>query len=203
MRVIAGSAGGLRLAVPKRGVRPTMDRVKAAIFSSLGDTVTGANVLDLFAGSGGLGIEALSRGASSALFVEGDRQSAEMIERNLAKTRLKGRIRQQDVFDFLRHYSGVETFQIIFADPPYEKTKGGERYTEKLLTSEALPPLLDPDGVFVLEKRPDETVPEKKMWHLVRQKTYGATEVLFLAAGYQPKRGAETHRAQKPYVRNC
>ncbi|PYJ23559.1 MAG: 16S rRNA (guanine(966)-N(2))-methyltransferase RsmD [Verrucomicrobia bacterium] len=203
MRVIAGSAGGLRLAVPKRGVRPTMDRVKAAIFSSLGDAIAGARVLDLFAGSGGLGIEALSRAASSVLFVEGDRQSAEIIERNLAKTRLKGRVLQQDVFNFLRHCSRVETFHIIFADPPYEKTKGGERYTERLLTNEALPQLLDPDGIFVLEKRPDETVPEKKMWHLVRQKTYGATEVLFLAPGYRGQKRAETHRIQKHCVRNC
>lgn len=181
MRVIAGSAGGIRLAVPKRRVRPTMDRVKAAIFSSLGDAVTGARVLDLFAGSGALGIEALSRGASSAVLVEEDRQSAEIIERNLAKTKLKGRVRQQDVFDFLRHAAGEETFQIVFADPPYEKTKYGESYTEKLLTNEALPRLLRSGGVFVLEKRPNETFPEMKLWRLVRQKTYGATEVLFLS----------------------
>ena len=75
MRVIAGSAGGIRLAVRKRGVRPTMDRVKAAIFSSLGDVVLGAHVLDLFAGSGALGIEALSRGAASVVFLEEDRQA--------------------------------------------------------------------------------------------------------------------------------
>jgi 16S rRNA (guanine966-N2)-methyltransferase len=182
MRVIAGSAGGIRLAVPKRGVRPTMDRVKAAIFSSLGDAVAGARVLDLFAGSGALGIEALSRGASSVMLVEEDRQSAEIIERNLAKTKLKGRVRQQDVFDFLRHAGGAETFQIIFADPPYEKTKYGESYTEKLLTNEALPRLLDSSGVFVLEKEPTEILPGMKLWRLVRQKTYGATEVLFLSA---------------------
>jgi 16S rRNA (guanine966-N2)-methyltransferase len=182
MRVIAGSAGGIRLAVPKRGVRPTMDRVKAAIFSSLGDAVAGARVLDLFAGSGALGIEALSRGASSAMFVEEDGQSAEMIERNLAKTKLKGRVRQQDVFGFFRHISGAETFQIIFADPPYEKTKHGDSYTEKLVTNEVLPLLLDPSGVFVLEKRPAETLPEMQLWRLVRQKTYGATELLFLSA---------------------
>ena len=181
MRVIAGRAGGIRLAVPKRGVRPTMDRVKAAIFSSLGDSVAGARVLDLFAGSGALGIEALSRGASSAVFAEEDRQSAEIIERNLAKTKLKGRVRQQDVFDFLRHICGTETFQIIFADPPYEKTKCGESYTEKLLTNEVLPRLLDPSGVFVLEKRPNETASEMKLWRIVRHKIYGATEVLFLA----------------------
>jgi len=182
MRVIAGRAGGIRLAVPKRGVRPTMDRVKAAIFSSLGDAVAGARVLDLFAGSGALGIEALSRGASSAMFVEEDRQSTEMIERNLAKTKLKGRVRQQDVFDFLRRGPDAERVQIIFADPPYEKTKYGESYTEKLLTNEVLPRLLDSSGVFVLEKRPAETLPEMKFWRMVRQKTYGATEVLFLSA---------------------
>jgi len=181
MRVIAGSAGGIRLAVPKRGVRPTMDRVKAAIFSSLGDAVVGARVLDLFAGSGALGIEALSRGASSVVFVEEDRQSAEIINGNLAKTKLKGRVRQQDVFDFVRRASGAEMFDIIFADPPYEKTKDGERFTEKLLANEQLAQLMDADGIFVLEKQPDEALPEMKQWRLLRQKRYGATEVLFLS----------------------
>jgi 16S rRNA (guanine966-N2)-methyltransferase len=187
MRVIAGSAGGIRLAVPKRGVRPTMDRVKAAIFSSLGEAVVGARVLDLFAGSGALGIEALSRGASSAVFVEEDRQSAAIIEGNFAKTKLKGRVRQQDVFDFLRHASGIEMFDVIFADPPYEKTKAGEQFTEKLLADEAMPRLLEPSGIFVLEKHPGETLPDMKQWHLIRQKTYGATEVLFLEPTRNPQ----------------
>ncbi len=182
MRVIAGSAGGINLTVPKRGVRPTMDRVKAAIFSSLGGSVADARILDLFAGSGALGIEALSRGASSAVFVEQDRQSTEIIERNLAKAKLKGRVRQQDVFDLLRHVPGAKTFQIIFADPPYEKTKDGESYTEKLVTNEVLPRLLDSSGVFVLEKRPNEILPEMKLWRVIREKTYGAAEVLFLSA---------------------
>jgi 16S rRNA (guanine966-N2)-methyltransferase len=182
MRVIAGSAGGIRLAVPKHGVRPTMDRVKAAIFSSLGEAVIRARVLDLFAGSGALGIEALSRGATSVLFVEKDRQSTAMIEKNLAKTKFQARVRQQDVFEFLRGTSRLEKFHIVFADPPYEKTKSGERYTERLLTNKQLAVLLDPKGVFVLEKRPGETLPETKLWRVARQKTYGATEVLFLSA---------------------
>jgi 16S rRNA (guanine966-N2)-methyltransferase len=181
MRVIAGSAGGIRLAVPKRGVRPTMDRVKAAIFSSLSDIIAGARVLDLFAGSGALGIEALSRGACSVVFVEADRQSAEIIEGNLDRTKLNGRVREQDVFDFLQHASGAEIFDVVFADPPYEKTEAGERFTEKLLANEALFQLLDPDGIFVLEKRPAEALPETKLWRLIRQKTYGATEVLFFS----------------------
>jgi 16S rRNA (guanine966-N2)-methyltransferase len=158
-----------------------MDRVKAAIFSSLGDAVIGARVLDLFAGSGALGIEALSRGASSVVFVEGHRQSAEIIAGNLGRTKLNGRVRQQDVFNFLRHASATETFDIVFADPPYEKTEEGERFTEKLLANEALSRLLEPAGTFVLEKKPEETVPEMKLWRLIRQKTYGATEVLFLS----------------------
>jgi len=189
MRVIAGSAGGIRLAVPKRGVRPTMDRVKTAIFSSLGDAVIGARVLDLFAGSGALGIEALSRGASSVVFVEGDGQSAEIIEGNLAKTKLKGRTRQQDAFDFLRHASGAELFDIVFADPPYEKTEDGERFTEKLLVNEDLSRLVDPGGIFVLEKHPGEALPDTTLWRVIRQKTYGATEVLFLSGVGSQKLG--------------
>jgi len=194
MRVIAGSAGGIRLAVPKRCVRPTMDRVKAAIFSSLGDAIIEAHVLDLFAGSGALGIEALSRGAASAIFVEDGRQSAEVIEKNLARTKLKGCVRDQDVFDFLRHRPNTEKFEIIFADPPYEKTNHGEHYTEKLLTNEALPLLLEPGGTFILEKQPGEILPEIKQWRIIREKTYGATKVLFLS-----QRGASVRKPSRRF----
>jgi len=182
MRVIAGRAGGVRLVSPKRGVRPTMDRVKAAIFSSLGEMVIGARVLDLFAGTGALGIEALSRGAESALFVDQDRQSIAAVENNLAKTKLSGRVRNTDVFRFLKNatHSG-EKFRIIFADPPYEQMKSGERFTDSLLTNPNLPELLEPNGLFVLEKRPDDQILEMKRWTLLRQKKYGATEVLFLS----------------------
>ena len=160
-----------------------MDRVKAAIFSSLGEMVIGARVLDLFAGTGALGIEALSRGAASALFVEEDRQSTAAIEKNLAKTKLVGRVRQQGVFNFLKNaLTTGEKFQVIFADPPYDKMESGERFTDKLLSDEALPRLLERGGVFVLEKRPSEEVPNTKRWRIDRQKTYGATEVLFLSA---------------------
>jgi 16S rRNA (guanine966-N2)-methyltransferase len=179
MRVIAGSAGGIQLFVPKRGIRPTMDRVKAAIFSSLGEAVVGAAVLDLFAGTGGLGIEALSRGASSVLFVDDDRESIAAIRKNLAITKLDGRVRQQDVFDFLSRSKDHDQFGIIFADPPYEKTPSGERFTEKLLSHESLARLLQLDGVFILEKHPAEDLPQRPFWNLLRRKTYGATEVLF------------------------
>ena len=149
MRVIAGSAGGIRLDVPKTAVRPTMDRVKAAIFSSLGEEIIGARVLDLFAGTGALGIEALSRGAASALFVEEETSAVAAIERNLARTKLEGRVRKQDVFAFLRAAQIPEPFRVVFADPPYDKTKSGEQFTQLLLGSVELIRMLDPDGVFV------------------------------------------------------
>jgi 16S rRNA (guanine966-N2)-methyltransferase len=187
MRVIAGRAGGARLAVPKARVRPTMDRVKAAIFSSLGDVIIGARILDLFAGSGALGIEALSRGAVSALFVDEDRNSISAIEKNLAKLKFQAQVRREDVFDFLRHLPSSEKFHVIFADPPYEKTKSGERFTEKLLANEALTQRLEPNGIFVLEKRPGEKLPDMKLWRVTRAKTYGATEVLFLSAIRSPQ----------------
>jgi 16S rRNA (guanine966-N2)-methyltransferase len=178
VRVIAGSAGGLRLTVPRRGVRPTMDRVKAAIFSSLGSRVTGARVLDLFAGAGGLGIEALSRGAAAALFVESNREAADAIERNILATHLTANVRRRDVFEFLRHARGE--FHIIFADPPYEPTADGENFTDLLLNNRALLRLLAADGVFVLEKRPGELVTIPDDWNLLRERRYGATAVLFL-----------------------
>jgi 16S rRNA (guanine966-N2)-methyltransferase len=177
VRVIAGTAGGLQLKVPRSGVRPTMDRVKAAIFSSLGEKVIGARVLDLFAGAGGLGIEALSRGAASAVFVESNRNAARTIERNLAIAGVGGRVRARDAFEYLKYATGP--FDIIFADPPYEATPGAKAFTDLLLNNPRIPPLLVSDGVFVLEKRPGERLPTHPHWKVVRARHYGATEVIF------------------------
>jgi 16S rRNA (guanine966-N2)-methyltransferase len=180
MRVIAGTSGGIRLDVPKTEIRPTMDRVKAAIFSSLSERVIGARVLDLFAGTGALGIEALSRGAASATFVESNRAALAAIERNLAKTGLSGIVRRQDVFEFLSHSSTAEPNDLIFADPPYDKSKLGDTFTKLLLRNDRLPARLTSNGVFVLEKRPAEHLPATDFWEVVRRKTYGATETIFL-----------------------
>ena len=180
MRVVAGSAGGIRLAVPKTEVRPTMDRVKAAIFSSLGARIVGARVLDLFAGTGALGIEALSRGAESALFVEENRAAVQTIEQNFIRTKLRGRVTNQEVFSFLERVRPNEKFDIIFADPPYDKMKSGGEYTRALLDHRGLAELLETSGVFVLEKRPEEELFKSELWDVTRAKTYGATEVLFL-----------------------
>ena len=181
MRVIAGAAGGIRLDVPKRDVRPTMDRVKAAIFSSLAEATPGARVLDLFAGTGALGIEALSRGAASVVFVDENRAAIQTVERNLARAKFTGVVRQQEVFAFLRAAKFEQRFRFIFADPPYDKTDSGDAYTDLLLTNEKIPQLLEPEGLFVLEKRPEESLIETPFWQVTRAKKYGATQVLFFA----------------------
>jgi 16S rRNA (guanine(966)-N(2))-methyltransferase RsmD len=127
-----------------------------------------------------LGIEALSRGAASALFVEENASAASTIERNLARTKLEGRVRKQDVFAFLKSTQTPEPFRIIFADPPYEKAKSGAAFTQLLLESPELAGMLDGAGFFVLEKRPAEKITATTLWNVTRAKKYGATEVLFL-----------------------
>ncbi len=182
MRVIAGSAGGLALHVPKSDLRPTMDAVKGAIFSSLGDLVVGARVLDLFGGTGALGIEALSRGARAATFVESERRAVQSIERNLARTKLSGTVQSMDVFRFLDRFAAPGTYEIIFADPPYARAPGEREFTPELLGSEPLHHALAPGGVFVLEHLPGAKLPLRQAWECFRQRRYGATEVAFLRA---------------------
>src|SRR4051812_80144 len=147
MRVIAGAAGRIPLEIPKGvDLRPTMDVVKGAIFSTLGDFIAGARVLDLFAGTGGLGIEALSRGAASAVFVEKDFRAAEVIRKNLEKTRLSaGEVHQMDFFASLAPLAPHAEFRVIFAAPPYAKQPGERDFTPELLGSESLRRALTPD----------------------------------------------------------
>src|SRR4051812_16890276 len=157
MRVIAGAAGRVPLDIPKGAdLRPTMDLVKGAIFSTLGDFIKGARVLDLFAGTGGLGIEALSRGAASAVFVEKDFRATETIRRNLDRTKLTGEVHQTDIFSYLDRHSQAGEFRVIFADPPYAKQPGERDFTPELLTSESLRRALAPDGFLVLEHLPGQ-----------------------------------------------
>lgn len=124
MRVVAGVAGGRRLqAPPGRKVRPTSERVREALFNALGSLgeVEGAVVVDLFAGTGALGIEALSRGAASAVFVDADPRAISVVKENLVATGLADRARvvQSDVLRFLAGAPPEVTYDIAFADPPY------------------------------------------------------------------------------------
>lgn len=180
MRVVAGSAGGIPLVAPRTDLRPTMDRVKGAIFSSLGEKVIGARVLDLFAGTGALGIEALSRGCASAVFVESDPAAVEAIRKNLERTRLTGAVQRLDVFRFLQNVPASGRYDLIFADPPYVKATGERDCATELVQSGALAASLAPDGVFVLEKIPARALPPLAFWELLRVRKYGSTEVAFL-----------------------
>jgi 16S rRNA (guanine966-N2)-methyltransferase len=183
MRVISGSAGGLALSVPDRVARPTMDKVRAAIFSSLGDAVPGARVLDLFAGSGALGIEALSRGAEGAVFVDADRQAVGCILKNLKKCRLEAAsVQTMDVFRFLDIYAHAGAFDLVFADPPYRKLPGDTDFVTPLLASEKLAASLSPHGTFVLETLSTDKLPslDGTPWQLLRSRTYGESGVHYL-----------------------
>jgi 16S rRNA (guanine966-N2)-methyltransferase len=183
MRVVAGSARGASLYVPKSDLRPTMDVVKSAIFSSLHDMVPGARVLDLFAGTGALGIEALSRGAARVVFVESEPLAVKAISRNLEKTRLAGEVQPMDIFSYLDRFAGAGAFDLIIADPPYAKRAGERDFAPELLASESLRCALAPGGIFILEHLPGAKLPLEPTWDCLRQKRYGATEVAFLRPG--------------------
>lgn len=186
MRLISGSAGGIPLDVPKNVTRPTQDRVKQAIFNMLGELVDGARVLDVFAGSGALGLECLSRGAASALLIEQDRAACEVIRKNITKTRLEGAsIRQEDVFKVLPQLAGQEgggsAFDLVFADPPYANKPGEEDLSLKLALMPELHALVAPGGSLVLECRVTRNAPpDWGPWERVRDREYGSTRILWL-----------------------
>lgn len=180
MRVVSGTAGGIRLKLPKTDVRPTMDLVRGALFSSLGESVEGARVLDLFSGTGAIGIEALSRGAASATLVESDRRACSIINENLTLTRLQARVVCSDVFRFLDSKTVLEPSDLIFADPPYAKKAGDRDYSTELLRNTNLPSHLLADGLLVLEVGQNWKFPAGTFWCCLRRKRYGSTEMLFL-----------------------
>ena len=145
MRIVAGSRKGARIFAPKgRETRPTSDRIREAAFSIIG-SVVGARVLDLFAGSGALGLEALSRGAASAVFVESDHDAVRAIERNLEKLQLTGaRIVRSDVLRYLA--IAEERYDLVLVDPPYEVVE-----SLRMPFAEHLPHVLADGGLLVLE----------------------------------------------------
>ncbi|HEX2413642.1 MAG TPA: 16S rRNA (guanine(966)-N(2))-methyltransferase RsmD [Thermoleophilaceae bacterium] len=168
MRVVAGQFGGRRLRRPAgSATRPTADRVREALFSMLGD-LSEARVLDLYAGSGALGIEALSRGAESAVFVERDPRATSVIERNLADLGLEQRVVCDDALRFLEHGQGV--FDVVFCDPPYDF---GPRIAGSL--AEQLPPLLADNARIVTES--DKRKPLELPFPLLRDRSYGDTRI--------------------------
>lgn len=188
MRIIAGTAGGIPIKVPQTDTRPTTDRVREALFSMLGDAIPGARILDLFAGSGSLGLEALSRGAQSVLFVEQNRAAAEVIRFNLQKARLTATLRQAEVFRTLSDL--VKTghqFDLIFADPPYAHHRNDPDYAAQLATSPLLPQLLTLGGHLIIESLASpQPLTLDPAWQLERQRDYGTTRITWLRLPPQP-----------------
>jgi 16S rRNA (guanine966-N2)-methyltransferase len=168
LRVVAGEFKGRRLAAPRgTRTRPTADRVREALFSMLGD-VDGARVLDLYAGSGALGIEALSRGAESAVFVERDAQAVAAIERNLAAVGVEATVVRQDVVRFLARADGA--FDLVFCDPPYDSAS---RLAGQL--ADRLPALCAEDARIVTES--DKRNPLVLPFPLLVERAYGDTRI--------------------------
>ena len=167
--------------IPKTGdIRPTQDRVREALFSMLAPEMPGADFLDLFAGSGSVGIEALSRGAASATFVESDRRHIAVIARNVEATAVRdgrGAVAKPvaaDAYAWIASYSGPG-FSIAFADPPYAlgEEKGYVRFLETL----ALRNVVRQGGLFVAEMTAAQRPDEASGWELLRDRSYGKTRV--------------------------
>lgn len=188
LRVTGGEARGRRIrSIPGRGTRPTADRVRVALFNILGPRLTGAHVLDLFAGSGSLGIEALSRGAARAVFVEKDRACVLVIRHNLSELGYESlsQVRQGDVVAEVKRL-GIEgaCFDIIFLDPPY----AAEALTVALLAvSEA--GVMSQGCVVVAEHSSRSEPPLIPGLSLTDRRIYGDTALSFFVRGSTGKAG--------------
>jgi 16S rRNA (guanine966-N2)-methyltransferase len=178
MRIVAGEFRGRRLHSPKsRTIRPTGDRVREAIFSIIAQRIPGANVLDLFAGTGALGLEALSRGAARVLFVDDSTEAVRLIQENVRLCGVQDRARvvhgpvDRVLRRFLKENRGG--FTVVFLDPPY-----GKGYVEKTL--ELLTPITDLDALVVAEHDTREDLPAKiSDWLLTQGRRYGDTAISF------------------------
>ncbi|MBE7024491.1 MAG: 16S rRNA (guanine(966)-N(2))-methyltransferase RsmD [Ruminococcaceae bacterium] len=177
MRVISGLARGRKLrSLEGDHTRPTTDRVKESVFNIVMPYVRSAKALDLFAGSGALGIEALSRGAESCTFVENSRAAVEVIQKNLEDTRLgvKATVRMQDALVFLENTE--PGYDLIFLDPPYD---GG--FYQPVLDAVARRGLLAEEGVLVLEKRAEAVLELPEAVTILKERKYGKTAIVVLA----------------------
>lgn len=182
MRITGGLFCNRRLTVPGHGVRPTQDRVRAALFSALGpEIVEGAAVLDLFAGSGALGLEALSRGAALVCWVERSQPVFRTLARNVAE--IAGDLMpscilvRKEVCAFLKSGGTGSPFDIVLADPPYAESASDARTFHgacfRLLDGR----ILKKDGLFVIEHSIRRKIPAPAGWNIWKSKSYGQTQI--------------------------
>jgi 16S rRNA (guanine966-N2)-methyltransferase len=186
MRIISGTSKGRKLITPRsQSVRPTSDRVKESIFNILREEIEGKMVLDLFAGTGNLGIEALSRGAKKTVFVEKGRQALRLIQKNLHQFGLEDQseIIPKDVnraIGILKQKG--ESFDVILMDPPYEKG-----LIQKTLMKLDSHPIYNGDTILIIEHNRREPLPNHVGgWDLIRQRRIGDTLISFLTPRKDP-----------------
>jgi 16S rRNA (guanine966-N2)-methyltransferase len=200
MRIIGGSAAGTILKAPKGfAVRPTPDLVRQAIFNSLGQRVAGAVVLEIFAGTGALSLECLSRGAARAVCVEKSGRHAEFIRQNLALARLPENaleLRVQDAFAALAQLAAAsQQFDLILADPPFGEKNVNRRSTslsQQLLDNNALPTLLRSGGLFILGHTKRDTLDFPPLWRERKLLKHGDSIVRFLETTAAPRIDSKT-----------
>jgi 16S rRNA (guanine966-N2)-methyltransferase len=173
MRIIAGEARGRRLKSPDtKGTRPATDLVREAVFSSIGNWVIDSVVGDLYAGSGSFGLEALSRGASSAVFVENGRKALQALRHNVHTIGLGGTVIESNVADYLARAN--HRFHLVFLDPPWDLST--DAVEEDLV---GLDRLLLPGGEVVISRRHTDGVPEgPETWRVATEKRYGDTRII-------------------------
>jgi 16S rRNA (guanine966-N2)-methyltransferase len=195
MRIIGGTAAGILLKAPKGfDVRPTPDLVRQAIFNSLAPRIAGATVLELFAGTGALSLESLSRGAAHAICVENSSRHAQFIRQNLAVTHLPEDLLDLWVNDAYASIAqlaqGKKQFDLIFADPPYGNKNVGRRSTsdaQKLLDDPHLPKLLTAGGLFILGHTKRDTLELPECWQEKKILKHGDSWMRFLRVADFPK----------------
>ena len=184
-RVIAGSARGIRLTAPGEGTRPLGDRVKQTLFAILEPDLIGARVLDLFAGSGAIGIEALSRGASAVVFVERSAEACRVIERNLVATHLssaRARVVRAEVVDYLASATGATAdgpFDIVLLDPPYAEGADRSAVLERLGEAASGRLLADRARVVATHDRQHDVPVAGGLLASERQKRFGESMLTF------------------------
>jgi len=186
LRVISGSAKGVKLrSLPVPSLRPMLDRVKEALFNIIRGEVEGCQVLDLFSGSGGLGIEALSRGAASCLFVEQDKKLADLVSQNLERCRLseKAVLLVADFFALpsLPRPQSVLPAGLVFADPPYEIVRDPNARQRLFETLEALvPSWIAPQALLVLHHSPlPHAIWPTTLFENIDRRVYGRSQLSF------------------------
>ena len=187
MRITGGKAARRILKAPKGlDVRPTPDLVKQAVFNSLGERVVGARVLELFAGTGALSFESLSRGAISAVCVEKSQRHAAVLRENFESAALPAgalQVRVQDVFTVLAQLvESQEQFDLVLADPPYGEKNVGRRSTslaQQLLDDANLPRVLGPNGLFVLGHTKRDTLEIPDFWREIKMLKHGDSVMRF------------------------